>query len=57
MRINDLAWEEIEQKLQSINIAPSRKSAGSFVFNMTPKDTNHSNEHLFAEIIQLAKDI
>jgi hypothetical protein len=57
MRINDLAWEEIEQKLQSINITPTRKSAGSFVFNMTPKDTNQPNEQLFAQVIQLAKDI
>lgn len=55
-RVNDLVWDEIEQKLQDINIAPSRKSAGSFVFNIAQKDTTSQNESIFAEIINLIKD-
>ena len=56
-RVNDLAWEEIEQKLQEMNIVANRKNTGNFVFNISPKDANQANEQTFAEIIKLAKDI
>lgn len=56
-RVNDLVWEEVEQKLQSIGVTPNRKSTGNFVFNMTPKDANSNNELVFSEVIALLKDI
>lgn len=56
-RVNDLVWEEAEQMLQGIGITPNRKSTGSFVFNMTPKDTTATNDEVFSRLIALLKDI
>ncbi|MBX4916724.1 hypothetical protein [Rhizobium bangladeshense] len=55
-RVNDLVWEELEQKLQSIGISPIRKTS-SFVFNMASKDATAANEQAFAEVMSLLKDI
>jgi hypothetical protein len=55
-RINDLVWEELEQKLQDIGITPIRKNS-SFVFNMTDKDATPANEPVFAEVMSLLKDV
>lgn len=57
MRVNDAVWDEIETSLRNIEITATKKSSGSFVFNMAEKDMSPQNKETFSYIMMKSREI